>query len=48
MREFLNPWLPLMNVFRNQKIEMNVDLNELKNLFEILKPSQVTTTTIAI
>jgi len=29
--------LPLKNLFRNKKIEINIDLNELKNLFEALK-----------
>jgi len=35
-----------MSVFRNQNIEMNVDSNKLKSLFEALKPSQVVTTVI--
>jgi hypothetical protein len=38
--------LPLKDLFRNQKIEINIDLSELKSLFEAFKLSQITTTTI--
>ncbi len=34
-----------MDLFRNQEIEINIDANELENLFEAFKLSQVTTAT---
>ena len=29
-------WLPLMDLFRNQEIEINIDLNELENVLRSL------------
>ena len=37
--------LPLMDLFRNKEIEINIDVNELENLFEASKVSQVTAAT---
>jgi hypothetical protein len=41
-----NGLLPLKDMFRNREIEINIDLSELKILFEAFKLSQITTTTI--
>jgi len=32
---------PLVDLFRNQEIEINIDLNELKNLFEALNNTKL-------
>ena len=32
-----------MDLFRNKEIEINIDLNELENVFEAFKLSQVAT-----
>ena len=34
-----------MDLFRNKEIEINIDVNELENLFEASKVSQVTAAT---
>jgi len=38
----LNPtWLPLKDLFCNKEIEINIDLGQVKNVFETLKMSQI-------
>jgi hypothetical protein len=37
-------WLPLVDVFRNRKVEVGIDLSKLENIFEAFNLSPLATT----